>query len=121
MTDPNLTLLYVDNPAASAGFYADLLGKPPVEQSATFALFALDSGAMLGLWSRHTVRPAPAAEPGAGELAFSVEGVDAVRAMHEDWIRRGLTIVQPLTDMSFGHTFLAVDPDGHRLRVFNAS
>ncbi|MGE8357304.1 MAG: drug:proton antiporter, partial [Microvirgula sp.] len=82
MTDPTLTLLYVDSPAASASFEADLLGKPPVEQSATFALFVLDSGARLGLWSRHTVRPAPTGEPGAGELAFPVDSADAVRTLH---------------------------------------
>ncbi len=29
---PNFTLLFVDNPEASATFYAELLGQPPVEQ-----------------------------------------------------------------------------------------
>ena len=72
MPDPNFILLYVDSPAASAGFYADLLGKPPVESSATFAMFALESGVMLGLWSRRTVAPAATASPGAGELAFAL-------------------------------------------------
>ena len=70
--DPNFVILYVDSPAASAGFYADLLGKPPVESSATFAMFALESGVMLGLWSRRTVAPAATASPGAGELAFAL-------------------------------------------------
>ncbi|WP_374468302.1 hypothetical protein [Ferrovibrio sp.] len=27
-------------------------------------------------------------------------------------------ILQPPTAMDFGYTFLAADPDGHRLRVF---
>ena len=40
MPDPNFILLYVDSPAASAGFYADLLGHTPVEASPTFAMFA---------------------------------------------------------------------------------
>ena len=31
---------------------------------------------------------------------------------------RGLTIAQPPTDMEFGRTFTALDPDGHRLRVY---
>ena len=30
----------------------------------------------------------------------------------------GLPIVQKPTAMDFGHTFVALDPDGHRLRVF---
>src|SRR5471030_736205 len=58
MIDPNFVLLYVDNPATSATFYAELLGKQPIESSPTFAMFALDSGVKLGLWSRHTVEPA---------------------------------------------------------------
>ena len=118
MADPNFILLYVDNPTHSARFYADLLGKPPVEASATFAMFALDNGVMLGLWSRHTVEPAAVAAPGAGELAFAVADNEAVQRLHGDWDGRGLRIAQAPTDLDFGHTFVALDPDGHRLRVF---
>ena len=118
MTDPNLLILYVDDPVAGAAFYADLLGRPPVESSPTFAMFALESGAMLGLWSRRTVLPVAAASGGDGELAFSVAGSAIVDATHADWRKRGLTIAQSPTDMDFGRTFVALDPDGHRLRVF---
>ena len=121
MTDPNFILLYVDNPTASAAFYSELLGHPPVEASPTFVMFALSSGVMLGLWSRHTVEPAAAARGGGSELAFTVANADAVHAMHKDWSQRGLTIAQKPTDMDFGHTFVALDPDGHRLRVFAPS
>lgn len=113
---PNLSLviLYVDNPTASAAFYADLLGQSLVEASPTFAMFSLPSGVGIGLWSRHTVEPAAAAGGGA-ELAFTADDVDAV---HADWAGRGLSIAQPPTEMDFGRTFVALDPDGHRLRVF---
>ena len=58
----------------------------------------------------------PVATPtGGSEIAFMVADVDAV---HTDWLSRGLTILQAPTDMDFGRTFVAVDPDGHRLRVF---
>ena len=57
MTDPNFFILYVDNPPASASFYTTLLGRPPVESSPGFAMFALDSGVMLGLWKRQEVTP----------------------------------------------------------------
>ena len=120
MTDPNFIILYVDSPLASAGFYAELLGKSPVEAALTFAMFALDSGVMLGLWSKHTVTPA-ATPTGGGELAFSVADNDAVGALHVDWVRRGLAITQAPTTLDFGHTFVALDPDGHRLRVFAPS
>jgi catechol 2,3-dioxygenase-like lactoylglutathione lyase family enzyme len=118
MPDPNFILLYVDSPPASARFYADLLGKPPIESSATFAMFALDSGVMLGLWSRHTVTPGATASPGAGELALTLPDSDAVDRTCAYWRARGLRITQEPTDLDFGHTFVALDPDGHRLRVF---
>lgn len=118
MSDPNFVILYVNDPTASAAFYADLLGRTPVESSPTFAMFALETGVMLGLWSRRTVEPAATVAAGDGELAFTVADPAAVRAAHSDWSGRGLTILQPPTDMDFGHTFVALDPDGHRLRVF---
>ena len=118
MMDPNFVILYVDSPRSSTDFYAELLGKPPVEASPTFAMFALDSGVMLGLWSRATVAPAAAAQPGSSEIAFTAAGPAQVDATHADWRKRGLTVVQPPTDMDFGRTFVALDPDGHRLRVF---
>jgi len=121
MPDLDFVLLYVDSPAASAAFYADLLGKPPVEASPTFALFAMASGVMLGLWSRHTVEPAATAGGGGAEIAFTVADAAAVRATHGDWAARGLPILQAPTAMDFGFTFVALDPDGHRLRVFAPS
>jgi len=110
-----LIILYVDNPTSSAAFYADLLGQSPAEASATFAIFALPSGVGLGLWSRHTVEPAAQVAFGGCEVAFIADDVDAV---HADWSGRGLHIAQAPADMDFGRTFVALDPDGHRLRVF---
>jgi catechol 2,3-dioxygenase-like lactoylglutathione lyase family enzyme len=84
-------------------------------------MFALDSGVRLGLWSRATVEPAattPAGGGGGGELAFTVPDPEAVRRTHAEWAWRGLTIAQPPSEMDFGHTFVALDPDGHRLRVY---
>lgn len=118
MPDPTFVILYASNPTASAAFYADLLGKPPVEASASFAMFALESGVMLGLWGRDGVQPPATAAAGAAELAFTVADGDALRAAYADWRRRGLEILQPPTVMDFGETFAARDPDGHRLRVF---
>lgn len=115
---PNFIILYVANPLASAGFYADLLGLTIVAKSPTFAMFALDSGVMLGLWARHTVEPGAALTGGGAELAFTVTEKSVVDAMHADWRQRGLTIVQTPAMMDFGYTFTALDPDNHRLRVF---
>ena len=118
MTSPNFVILYVDQPQQSGAFYTGLLGREPVQSSPTFVLFALDNGLMLGLWSRHTVEPAASAAGGGGEVAFAVGDIATVAATHDEWARRGLKILQAPVDMDFGHTFVALDPDGHRLRVF---
>jgi predicted enzyme related to lactoylglutathione lyase len=92
MPDPNFVILYVDDAASAATF-------------------------MLGLWTKGGVQPA-ATPPGGGELGFSVADAAAVEALHGEWHKRGLKITQAPTEMDFGRTFVALDPDGHRLRVF---
>ncbi|MCP2051694.1 UNVERIFIED_ORG: catechol 2,3-dioxygenase-like lactoylglutathione lyase family enzyme [Pseudomonas fluorescens] len=114
-------LLYVDSPATSANFYSRLLGKPPVELNPTFALFILDNGVKLGLWSRHTVEPAAHLTGGGGEVGFSLADPAAVDALHAQWVERGATIILSPTHLDFGYTFVAEDLDGHRLRAFSLS
>ena len=118
MTAPNFVILYVDQPQQSGAFYSALLGREPVESSPTFVQFVLDKGFKLGLWSRHTVEPTAAAAGGGAEIVFALDTPDAVDATHADWSGRGLTILQTPTDMDFGRTFVALDPDNHRLRVY---
>jgi predicted enzyme related to lactoylglutathione lyase len=117
MSNINFIILYVENPKRSENFYADLLGRKAADSSPTFVMFAMDSGVMLGLWGRDGVKPAANA-PGGGEIAFAVENAAAVDARCADWGKRGLKIAQQPTDMDFGRPFVALDPDGHRLRVF---
>ena len=35
-----------------------------------------------------------------------------------EWLARGLTLIQAPTKMEFGYTCMALDPDGHRLRLY---
>jgi predicted enzyme related to lactoylglutathione lyase len=114
-------LLYVDSPATSANLYSRLLDKPPVELGPTFALFILDNGVKLGLWSRHTVEPAAQATVGGGEVGFCVADVATVDELHARWVELGMNIVQSPVEADFGYTFVAQDPDGHRLRVFTVN
>ena len=118
MIDPDFIILYVNNPAISAEFYADLLGKAPIQASPNFVMFMFDSGVRFGLWAKHDVEPAALMTGGGGEIAFPVASNEAVETMHSDWSKRGLVMAQAPTDMDFGYTFVALDPDGHRLRVY---
>ena len=114
----NTLLLYVTDAAASARFYTTLLGRQPVEASPSFALFILPSGLALGLWGKEGVQPAPVTAGGGSEFGFKVEDGAAVDAAYTDWQARGATIALPPTDLDFGRSFVALDPDGHRLRVY---
>ncbi|MEN5274546.1 VOC family protein [Stenotrophomonas lactitubi] len=119
MFKPSTLLQYVRDVAASATFYSGILGKPPIEQSPGFALFLLGDGAALGLWQRDDVQPPVTAEAGAAELAMVVADAATVHRMHDEWRALGVQIAHAPVTLEFGHTFVGVDPDGHRLRVYS--
>ena len=114
---PDFMLLYVNDPATSARFYGDLLDRQPIDARAGFVMFVLDNGMRLGLWGKDTVAPAPN-QPGGFEIGWPVESDADVDRLADDWADRGIAILQQSEDMSFGRTFTALDPDGHRLRVY---
>lgn len=118
MTDINTLFFYVADATVSAGFYTELLGIEPVEVSPTFALFILPSGLALGLWGKDGVQPAPVAGGGGSEIGFKVDSAAQIDSTHLDWQTKGATIAFPPTDLDFGRSFVALDPDGHRLRVY---
>lgn len=121
MTTPGMIILYVYHPQNSVAFYQRLLGQAPVEQSATFALFVLNNGFKLGMWSRQGVEPAATAGGGGGEICFMCEQPQQVDALYNRWREMGLTIAQAPRELDFGYSFVAQDPDGHRLRVYTLS
>jgi predicted enzyme related to lactoylglutathione lyase len=114
---PNLgfVLLFVENPLQSSSFYRQILSQKPLQESPTFVLFALPNGVMLGLWSRKTAEPPVLATGGGSEIAFGDGNVDQV---YRKWTDLGIPMAQAPTDMDFGRTFVALDPDGHRIRIY---
>jgi hypothetical protein len=114
---PNFVLAYVASAPRSAALYTLLLDADPVESSPNWAMFALPNGITLGLWSREEVEPR-ATLPGGMELGFPVADADAVTRTRYRWASLGMKVIQEPTQMDFGFTFTAADPDGHRLRVF---
>ena len=120
MTSPNFILAYVADAPKSAALYEKLLDSKPVESSPGWAMFAFPNGLALGLWSRNEVEPR-ATLPGGTEIGFPVDSDAAVTTTRDAWSALGLKILQEPTQMDFGYTFTAADPDGHRLRVFHPS
>lgn len=117
MQKPNLslTLLFVSDPIASSAFYSRLFDQEPIEVSPTFSLFIFPNGMQLGFWSPKTAEPPAKVNPGGCEIAFNEKNVDQ---RFDQWLALGVPILQPPTNMDFGRTFVAKDPDGHRIRVY---
>lgn len=116
MLEPSAVVLYVDNLLVSSALYQDILGIIPEEDSPTFHSFKLSNGMGLGLKAKHSVEP-PANENGSGELAFTLDNNREVDELFVEWQGKEISMAQSPTVVPYGYTFLALDPDGNRLRV----
>jgi len=117
MSDINSVILYVADIQRSKTFYADILGRDAVQSSARFAMFPAGPALMLGLWRSDEVQP-KAGGPGGGEICFTVSSDAEVDSASATWKAKGVRLAQAPTRMDFGYTFVGLDPDGHRIRVF---
>lgn len=115
----NFNILYVSNVQQSVDFYQTVFNQAPVNASNAFAMFAEKSGLKLGLWDWQCVDPKLSTlNPGSMEMALEVNNITALNNTLTEWKNLNIPIIQEITDMSFGTTFTALDPDGHRLRIF---
>ena len=114
---PNSVILYVSDVEASTAFYSRILGHGPIETYPGFSVFALSDDVTLGLQAADEIEPAAEPYVGGTELSLSnVERADIDR-LHERWKTLGIPMVLEPTVLEFGYTFVATDPDGHRLRM----
>lgn len=117
MLSPNLILLYVEDPEKSAAFYTRLLGGEPVAAFPNYVAYALENGLNLGLWSTKAANFVSSGSGHRMEVAFMVKDDGEVERLYTEWRKAGVPIEQELMTAVFGRTFVALDPDGHRLRV----
>lgn len=117
-TELGFVLFFVANPQKSSLFYQKIFEIKPIEESPTFVMFALKNGGLLGLWSKYTAEPRVEAPAGASEVCFPTDDVDG---LYQAWSKKHLTVAQKPTDMDFGRTFVILDPDGHRIRIYKLS
>ena len=114
---PNSVILYVSDVEASTTFYRRILGHEPIKTYPGFSVFALSDDVTLGLQAADEIEPAAEPYVGGSELNLSdVEHVDVDR-LYAQWKALGIPMILAPTVLEFGYTFVATDPDGHRLRV----
>jgi predicted enzyme related to lactoylglutathione lyase len=117
MANINLIVLYVEDPAASAAFYEKLLGAAAAVMSPNFCAFPMAGNGTLGLWRKSHVKPEPSGTGAANEIGIMLPDAEAITACHQRWAAAGVDIEQDPVTLDFGPTFVARDPDGHRIRV----
>lgn len=115
----NMIAFYVADIKTSVSFYEQLLGSAPLEQSDAFAMFALPSGLLLGLWLKQTVEPKVLTAGTEGELIFSFAQNSDVDRQYQALQQKNIKTPQKPMQLEFGYTFLITDPDNHRIRYFS--
>ncbi|MGF7123276.1 VOC family protein [Rhodococcus sp. TAF43] len=114
---PNQFLIYVSDTASSAAFYGELFGMQAQMLSHRYAIFDLGGGVVLALWGGKT-RTADAPSVPAFEVGLLVEGGSPkIREIYDEWLDKGVEILEEPCEDVFGLTFVAADLDGNRLRV----
>lgn len=117
MLTPNLLLFYVKNPLESALFYEKVFSIKPIATFPTYVAFSFANGLTFSLWSTEATNFISGGTGHRAELSFMVEDEQTVRELRNQWGEFGVCIEQDLHEAVFGLTFVALDPDGHRIRV----
>ena len=117
MFTPNLLLFYVRNPLESALFYEKIFSIKPVAAFPSYVAFTFENGLTFSLWSTQAQNFVSGGSGHRSELSFMVKDEQMVRDLRKHWGEFGVSIEQDLHEAVFGLTFVALDPDGHRIRV----
>jgi predicted enzyme related to lactoylglutathione lyase len=117
MLIPNLLLFYVRDPLESALFYEKIFSSKPVAAFPTYVAFSFENGLTFGLWSKQAKNYVSGGTGHLSELSFMVKDEQMVRELRKQWGELGVIIEQDLHEAVFGLTFVALDPDHHRIRV----
>ncbi|MBX3710146.1 MAG: glyoxalase [Gammaproteobacteria bacterium] len=115
MLIPNLLLFYVEDPLKSALFYEKIFLIKPVAVFPTYVAFSFENGLTFSLWSHHAKNFVSGGTGHRSELSFLVENEETVSEIRRQWEKLNVTIEQDLHIAAFGLTFVALDPDGHRI------
>lgn len=111
-------VLYVKDINRSKAFYADLFNCTPQELSPTFAALDFAHNITITLKQLADLTPPSQVTGGGTELSILATSRAELNSLYLNWKEKGVEFAQPPTELVFGVNFVALDPDGHRMRVF---
>lgn len=116
MLKPNLIIFYVKDPVESSAFYEKIFDLKPSFVYPTYVSFSFNHW-HFALWSTTAKDFVSEGSGQRCELAFMVPNEEEVHRLRKVWGDMGVRIEQDLFRAAFGLTFVALDPEGHRIRV----
>lgn len=114
------TVIFVRDMGAMRRFYEDILGLSLLrELSPSWIEYRVGNNTLALARPRLTAADAPTPDRSASlQLAFKVS-VPEVDQCADELVRRGIDVLSPPTDQTFGHrTLFFRDPDGNLLEIF---
>lgn len=117
MITPNQLLVYVNDTATSALFYEKLFDTKPVAAYPNYVAFEFNNHFYFCLWSTKAKDFVSGGEGHRSELSFMLKEEQEVHNLYNKWKSLDVVIEQEPHNAIFGLTFVALDPDGHRIRV----
>lgn len=106
--------LHTPNYAQAREFFVNVMGFEPTEERPGANAFVNASGAGLAIREVKDARP----PLGTGVTVYFI--VPDVQQYHDELLKHGANITEPLHDMPFGRTFSVSTPDGHLLGFYEA-
>ncbi|MBD0786274.1 VOC family protein [Vibrio sp. Y2-5] len=111
-------VLYVKDIETSKAFYSDVFDCEGQVLSPTFVYFPLEIGTSIALKQLATADPSSTVTGGGTELSLLVKDSETLHQLFNQWQAKGVKFLQVPTNLVFGHSAVAIDPDGHRIRLF---
>ncbi|MBW3695322.1 glyoxalase [Vibrio sp. T187] len=113
-------VLYVDNVQVSQTFYTETFNCTAQVLSPTFVALDFATNVKITLKQTSDLAPISNITGGGTELSIPVPDKASFDKLYRDWTEQGVQFAQSPEEMIFGFNFVALDPDGHRIRVFTA-
>lgn len=111
-------VLYVENVQLSMAFYTRAFECESKLLSPTFAVVEFAKNVKITLKQADALTPTSPIRGGGTELSIPATNRVDLDKLFEKWKQQGVIFAQEREQSVYGINFVALDPDGHRLRVF---